>query len=80
MTNDPIKAALVAANVEAARRDAEDMDEDAVRRIIAAFLRALPDEQTHEGGAFWYQVPVDESARIWLAAAVERAAKEARDE
>lgn len=45
-------------------------------RAIAAFLRALPDEMTHEGGEFWYRVPIEESTRLWLAAAVERAARE----
>jgi hypothetical protein len=42
MSDPAIKAALKAANAEAARRDAEDMDEDAVRRIIVAFLNAMP--------------------------------------
>jgi uncharacterized protein (UPF0212 family) len=76
--SDPIKAALKAANAEAARRDAEDMDEDAVRRIIAAFLRELAeDDYAHIEIGNGHCIYV--ANFFWFAVAVERAAREGRD-
>lgn len=40
---------------------------------IAAFLRALPDQYSRGGGAFWDAIPPDEETRLWIADAVERA-------
>ena len=43
---------------------------------IAAFLRALPDQYTQGGAAFWDAVPTHDETRLWLAEAALAAAKE----
>jgi hypothetical protein len=45
-------------------------------KAIAAFLRALPDQYTKGGAAFWDAMPVEIETRSWLADAVLAAAKE----
>ena len=45
----------------------------------AAFLRALPDEYTEGGAAFWHTIPAHDQKRLWLADYVLGAAKEERE-
>lgn len=74
--SDPIRAALRVAG-EAAR-EAYECDEDhrgIAAAAVAAFLRALPDQYSRGGAAFWDAIPAQEETRLWLAAAVERAAR-----
>ena len=44
----------------------------------AAFLRALPDQYTQGGAAFWDAIPAQDETRLWLAQAVLAAALRAR--
>lgn len=75
--SDPIKTALEAAYTVAYRRDAEDMDDDTVRRIIAAFLRALPIGGVNVTDNFGKRVVL---THRHLADIIERAVKEDSDE
>jgi hypothetical protein len=45
-------------------------------KAIHAFLRALPDQYTQGGAAFWDAVPALDETRLWLAEAALAAAKE----
>ena len=47
-------------------------------KAIAAFLRALPDQYTQGGAAFWDAVPAQDETRLWLAEAALAAALRAR--
>ncbi len=51
----------------------------AAAAAVAAFLRALPDQYTKGGAAFWDAMPVEIETRLWLADAVLAAAKEERE-
>lgn len=80
----PVGAALAAAT-EAARRslypgmcrDGACMSapcqcaHDAAAAAIIAFLRALPDQYSRGGAAFWDAIPAEDETRLWLAGAVE---------
>lgn len=46
---------------------------------IEAFLRGLPDPYAPGGLDFWEKCPLGTSPVLWVAAAVARAAQEARD-
>jgi hypothetical protein len=86
---DPIRAALDAAcraECMARARFNECQDEPCgqicgwckkgTTAAIAAFLRALPDQYTQGGAAFWDAIPRQEETRLWLADAVLAAAKD----
>jgi hypothetical protein len=82
--SDPIRAALEKAWLESPsflvtlpsgnRRTSLSTVETA--EIIAAFLRALPDQYTQGGAAFWDAIPTHDETRLWLADAVLAAAKD----
>lgn len=50
-------------------------DEARAAAAVAAFLRALPDQYSRGGAAFWDAIPAEEETRLWLAEQVERAAR-----
>lgn len=84
MTADPaIRAALRAGALAMTPLTAEVGGEPSraeLRRAaasIAAFLRALPDQYSRGGAAFWDAIPAEEETRLWLAAAVDAVAREA---
>jgi len=72
----PIRAALEAAALAADREDDRPGSDFAsiAAATVAAFLRALPDQYTRGGAAFWDAIPAQEETRLWLADAVEREA------
>jgi hypothetical protein len=43
---------------------------------IAAFLRALPSPGSKNGAMWWCQIPAEEETRLWLADAVDKAARD----
>jgi len=43
---------------------------------IAAFLRALPSTTRNGGAMWWYQIPAEEETPLWLADAVDKAARD----
>jgi hypothetical protein len=85
--NDPIRAALDKASAVYCHADGEcpcatpddcpmKLRSDVPAKMIAAFLRALPDQYTEGGAAFWDAIPVEIETRSWLAEAVLAAAKD----
>ncbi|MFN7611682.1 MAG: hypothetical protein ACK5QX_12240 [bacterium] len=86
MTN-PIRAALDKARAVYCHADGEcpcatpddcpmKVRSDVPAKIIAAFLRALPDNRSPATAMWWYSVPVEMETHHWLADAVLAAAKD----
>jgi hypothetical protein len=86
--SDPIRTALEAAaktychlEVKCTCKGPERCFNSAIPKAktaeaIAAFLRALPDQYTQGGAAFWDAIPTHDETRLWLADAVLAAAKD----